>query len=281
VEQQATDSVAVELRNMPLLLHAAWQEYAEGLLREYLLASLDKEGEDSVQVHAEATDAISILEEHVPQLSVRIAPDELMSDAVEPRVSVRLLDVPVPRASVPHFQTLDRAIEAALDLSRLGLVLTPPTPPEVQAFRRWLCGQVLVQAAGRRSEPWLLPAGDAPDPVPLPDEPPAVPAAVVLADETSRIVAVGTEVAALLGYDPAELVGERLVSIIPERYRQAHVAGFTMYLLVDRRPLVGHTVAVPALRRDGSEVSVDLLIREQPAGEGHTLLFAELRPRQG
>ena len=38
------DNVAVELRNMPLLLHAAWQEHAEALLREYLLASLDDEG---------------------------------------------------------------------------------------------------------------------------------------------------------------------------------------------------------------------------------------------
>ena len=56
----------------------------------------------------------------------------------------------MPLASVPHFATLDRAIEAALDLSREGLVLTPPTQPEVQAFRRWLCRQVLGQAAGGR-----------------------------------------------------------------------------------------------------------------------------------
>ena len=53
---------------MPLLLHAAWQEHAEALLREYLLASLDAEsGVDPIQVHAEATDAIAVLEEHVPR----------------------------------------------------------------------------------------------------------------------------------------------------------------------------------------------------------------------
>ena len=52
---------------MPLLLHAAWQEHAEALLREYLLASLDSGGEDPIQVHAEATDAIAVLEEHVPR----------------------------------------------------------------------------------------------------------------------------------------------------------------------------------------------------------------------
>ena len=45
---------------------------------------------------------------------------------------------------------------------------------------------------------------------------------------------------AILGYDDAaELVGRRIVSIVPERFRQAHVAGFTMYLLVGRQPLLG------------------------------------------
>ena len=57
-----------------------------------------------------------------------------------------------------HFATLDRAIEAALDLSREGLVLTPPTQPEVQAFRKWICRQVLSQASGARPEPWRVPA---------------------------------------------------------------------------------------------------------------------------
>ena len=56
---------------MPLLLHAAWQEHAEALLREYLLARLDSEASeaDPIQMHAEATDAIAVLEEHVPLAS--------------------------------------------------------------------------------------------------------------------------------------------------------------------------------------------------------------------
>src|SRR3954469_9644903 len=136
-------SVPVELQNMPLLLHAAWQEHAEALLREYLLASLDSTDDDPVQVHAEATDAIAVLEEHMPGTPVPVVADELMTDATEPDVSVDRVRVPVPRESVAHFDTLDRAIEAALDLSEEGLVLSPVTQPEVQAFRRWLCRQVL------------------------------------------------------------------------------------------------------------------------------------------
>ncbi len=258
---------------MPLLLHAAWQEHAEALLREYLLASLDVDGEDSIQMHAEATDAIAVIEEHLPRAEVLMSPEELMRDAIEPRVSADCIEVPVPVGSVPHFATLDRAIEAALDLTREGLVLTPPTQPEVQAFRRWLCRQVLRQASGGRPEPWRVPEVAArvlrsptvgtpgPSPTPL--------AGCCAADATSRILAVSPEAARILGYDePAELVGSRIVSIIPERYRQAHVAGFTMYLLVGRKPLLDRRVTVPALRRDGSEVRVELTVRRAPPGAG-------------
>ena len=157
VRTPGADDVAVNLKNMPLLLHAAWQEHVEALLREYLLVSLDSAGEDPVQVHAEATDAIAVLEEHMPGAPVRVAADELMTDAAEPSVSAPHVRVPVPRASVPHFDTLSRAVDAALELAGQGLVLTPATQPELQEFRRWVCRQVLRQAAGNGPEPWTVP----------------------------------------------------------------------------------------------------------------------------
>jgi PAS domain S-box-containing protein len=277
------DNVAVELRNMPLLLHAAWQEHAEALLREYLLASLDDEGgQDPIQMHADATDAIAVLEEHIPRSGVAMVADALMDDALEPHVSAPVIRVPVPLASVSHFATLDRAIEAALDLSREGLVLTPPTQPEVQAFRKWICRQVLSQASGARPEPWRVPA-DAVGAMDLPDgwDPAVVTEAahgLIAADATSRILAVSAEAAELLGYgDPLELVGKRIVSIVPERYRQAHVAGFTMYLLVGRKPLLDRRVQVPALRRDGTEVEVELTVRSPGVGTGQSVLLADIR----
>jgi PAS domain S-box-containing protein len=282
----AHDTVPVELHNMPLLLHAAWQEHAEALLREYLLASLDAEGDESIRMHADATDAIAVLEEHVPRAVVTMANDEVMADATEPRVSAARVEVPVPVGSVAHFQTLDRAIEAAMDLSREGLVLTPPTQPEVQAFRRWLCRQVLRQAAGRGPEPWVVP-DDPDDAANLPDQwdPRTVSEAehgLIAADHSSQILAISAEALRILGYDHAdELVGRRVVAIIPERLRQAHVAGFTMYLLVGRRPLLERTVVLPALRRDGTEVEIELTIRDQGVGEGHLVLLADLRPVTG
>ena len=275
-------TVPVELRNMPLLLHAAWQEHAEALLREYLLVGLESDEGDPIQMHADATDAIAVLEEHVPRPPVPMEPDRIMGDAIEPRVSASRLEVPVPVNSVSHFETLDRAIQAALDLSEDGLVLTPPTQPEVQAFRRWLVRQVLDQANGGTAEPWTVPEEDD-DPLRVPPE--WVPESVtdadhgtIAADHANRILAVSRPAANMLGYDdPEDLVGERIVTIVPERYRQAHVAGFTMYLLVGRRPLIDSPVVVPALRRDGTEVDVVLLVREQAVSPGRSVLLADLR----
>ena len=278
--------VPVQLQNMPLLLHAAWQEHAEALLREYLLASLDSGGEDPIQMHAEATDAIAVLEEHVPRSRGVLETDELMGGAAEPHVSAARLEVPVPVGSVPHFATLDRAIEAALDLSREGLVLTPPTQPEIQAFRRWLCRQVLGQADGSTPEPWTVPDDAGPEPQEATEwDPRTVTEAshgLIAANEASQILAASREATRLLGYDdPAELVGQRIVSIVPERYRQAHVAGFTMYLLVGRKPLLGQPVVVPGLCRDGSEVELELLVRDHGVGEGRSVLLAEIRLAPG
>jgi PAS domain S-box-containing protein len=276
------ESVPVELQNMPLLLHAAWQEHAEALLREYLLASLDDDGPDSIQMHADAIDAIAVLEEHVPPAPIALENDLVLNEAVEPHVSAERIELPVPRESVAHFETLDRAIEAALDLSREGLVLAAPTQPELQTFRRWMCRQVLRQAAGGTPEPWSVPAGNPRRELVVPPEwdPATVTGAqggVIAADERSHILAVSPAAAEILGYDdPEDLVGTGLTTIIPERYRQAHLAGFTMYLLVGRKPLLDRPVQVPALRADGVEVDVVLLIRHHAVGDGHSVLLADI-----
>jgi PAS domain S-box-containing protein len=101
---------------------------------------------------------------------------------------------------------------------------------------------------------------------------------MLAADDEDRIVAVSDAGARLLGYDGAELIGTRLVAIIPERYRQAHLAGFTMHFLSGRAPLIGRTVVVPALRSDGSEIEVELTIRTDRTEDGRTLFVADLDP---
>ena len=276
------DTVTVDLAGMPLLLHAAWQEHAEALLREYLLHSLDDPSDgDPIQMHADATDAIAILEEQVPRAR-SFAPDRLMADATEPSVSMDHLEIEVPVASVPHFRILDDAIEAALELAGEGRIMTPPTQPEVRAYRAWVCRQVLDQAAGETAAAWSVEGEPAMPPEQTlswdSDSVSQAATGVVAADETSRIIAVSAPALELLGYDDAgQLLGQRLVVLIPERFRQAHVAGLTLYLLGGREPLIGRPVQVPALRRDGSEVLVDLVVTAESLGDGHRLFLADLR----
>jgi len=285
-EKLAGETVEVQLLNVPLLLHAAWQEHAQALLREHLLATLDADSEvDAIRVHAEANDAIAVLAAHIPRPEIGTELTEVMDLAVEPKVSRPRVDVQLPLRSVSHFSTLDKTLEAAIALADDDTFLTPPTQPEMRSFRAWLCRQVDQQSRGAEPSPWVVETGApreshrAPrwdptlwDPTPVTESL----GAMIAADDADRIIAVSRAALDLLGYDE-RLVGQRVVSIVPERYRQAHIAGFTMHLLVGSSPSVGKTVVVPALRGDGSEVEVSVSVRSREAPQGRKVFIAELR----
>ncbi len=274
----------IELHNMPLLLHAAWQEYAETLLREFLLLTIGTDdGDASLQVHARATAAIAVLEEHVPRVDVAFEAEQLMQDATEPLVSVAVVHLPMDAVAAHDFDILDRAIERAIGLAGAGLLLTPPSQPEIQEFRRWVCSQVRDQAAGRPPSQWSMEREPPAEPHLrlVWDATPVTDAATgrIAADEANRIVAISRTALELLGYaEPAELIGCRIAAIVPDRFRQAHVAGFTMFLHTGRRPLIGVPVTVPALRKDSSEVEIELLVSVEHAAKGKRVFVADLRP---
>jgi PAS domain S-box-containing protein len=274
----------VELRNLPLLLHAAWQMQAASLLREYLLVRLgDEVAHEEVEAHAAASDALALLEEHLPRPDLGDEPHAVMAASTEPLVSAEVLHVAIPADSVPHFSILDHLLDSALLLADRGDLLTPPTQPEIRAFRRWLCRQVAEQTRGGPATPWSV---DSPGIEPMPR--PAVawdtgwvetsPRPLVAADDTNVVLAASPAALELLGYrNPEELVGRRLLDLVPARYRQAHLAGFTLHLFSGRRALIGTPVVVPALRSDGTEVDVELLLEAHPLPAGRRAFTAELR----
>jgi len=292
--QAAPGSVEVQLLMMPLLLHEAWREHAETLLREYLLAALDLQpptaveaGErgalwDPIQVHAAAADALALLEEQVPLTEIDMEPAKLMAGATEPRVTARELRVSIPRDSVPHFAILDRVLDQTLSMIDTGWINAPRTQPEIQTFRSWVCRQVALQAVGQPAEAWTTEAttfvGSARTTALPVEEVRSSMETMIAADEGDRIVAASASVAELLGYDgPDELVGRRLLAIIPTRFHQAHIAGFTLHQLVGRSPLLEREVDVPARRRDGTEVDVHLKVTRRHATNGTVFFVARLR----
>lgn len=143
--------VTVELLQLPLVLHARWQQHAEALLREYLLAALG--GEDDVdaqlQRHAECSDAVALLAEAIANAAQHRAPggDQEASWSDEVVVSV-------PKQAVSHFATLDQTLTDALVEAESDQLLTDPTDYELRRFRSWLCEQVADQARGLPATPW-------------------------------------------------------------------------------------------------------------------------------
>jgi PAS domain S-box-containing protein len=279
------DMVDVVLLNVPLLLHAAWHQHAEELLREYLLASLDADdATEALERHAAASGAMSLLHEHLLAPDLGEHPEALMATAVEPGVSAERLVLPVPRTSVTHFRVLDETLESALALADSGAFLTPPIQPELRALRRWLCQEVRGQARGEPTTTWSHDADAAPPlmlpPISWEDDVVNISGqALIAADDTDRIVAVSRPTCDLLAYqEPDQLLGRRLVAIIPPRYHQAHLAGFTLHLSNGRSPLLGRSVSVPALRRDGTEIVVELVVETQQMPGGRHLFLAQMRP---
>ncbi len=276
--------VEVTLLHVPLLLHAAWLVHAESILREYLLTQLDVSDAGQVMsAHAAASDALSLLEAHIPAPDLGTEPAEIMAGAVGPKVSADRVTLRLPRGSVANFALLDTMLEAALDRAESGGFLTPTIQPELRAMRRWLCAAVAEQAEGHPPRAWELTTGDLDASRRLPtvwddSEVADATAAVIVADDTDIILAASRAALALLGYAEGSLVGRRLVAIIPERFHQAHLAGFTMHLLSGRGPLIGVPVTVPALREDGSELTVQLTVRRMSSGTGRPVFVAEMSP---
>ena len=260
------DVVEVRLIGVPLLLHSAWQQHIVALLREHLLSTLAHgTAEQAIQVHAQASDALSVISEHIPRHEFGAGPEQMMAASNDPATARADITVPVPHMSVPHFAALDVALERALKEGSKGAYLTPATQPELRELRRWICTEVARQSRGEAPRPW--PGEEVVD-----GEPVVSPVsgarylvqtdgAVVAADDTDTIVAVNEAAARLLGYaGPADLEGRRLVTLVPPRFRQAHLAGFALHLYSGRSLIVGESMRLPVLRRDGSEVRVELVV---------------------
>jgi PAS domain S-box-containing protein len=91
---------------------------------------------------------------------------------------------------------------------------------------------------------------------------------VVAAGPDDAVLYVNHAIERLLGWSPADLIGRSLTDLIPERYRARHLAAFKSYVANGSGELVGRAVRLPALRKDGTEVPVELLISTVPALPG-------------
>ena len=278
-------AVRVTLRRVPLLMHVAWQEHAASLLREYLLHVLDDD-EDIFTKHAQASDAMSLLSEQLPVPVLPDEPDALMAQAIEPGVSAEEVVLRVAPEAVGCFAVLDELLSNAVRDARAGWLLTPATQPEIEEMRQWLCREVAQQADGNtQATPWFSRTDVR---APLADQAQLAETyagletstePLLATDEASIIVAASAAALELLGYERVQdLVGRRVIVVVPERFHQAHVAGTTLHATNGRSNLLGVPIVVPMVRADGSEMPVCMEVRPELLDDVHRVFVARFQP---
>lgn len=264
----------VQLQAVPVTLYCAWQQHADALLREATLVALE-DTEDTGTEHEDyplAGRALAALADAASGLFAARDSGVFSAD----------IDLDLPGDAVPWFPVLRDLLARATVMAVAGKLLTPPSLPEIMAVRRWICDEIARQSAGLPPTPWVEQAVDQPGPVPasasLLDQVRRSPLAQIGADSANRIVAVSETAAELLGWSVEDLEGRRLVTIIPTRLRDRHIAGFSRYLLEGTSRILGEPVVVPALRKDRKEITVELLIERWSDGDTRGLFVATLTP---
>ncbi len=98
------------------------------------------------------------------------------------------------------------------------------------------------------------------------------------ADYANRIIAVSAALADLVRWRPEDLVGRRVVTLIPPPLREAHVAGFSRHLSTGESHVLGVPLELPVLCSDGTEVRCRYLVEQAPAPVGRSVYLAWIQP---
>ncbi|MGV9347062.1 SpoIIE family protein phosphatase [Streptomyces spiralis] len=265
----------VTLVDVPSALYAASQQHRHTLLRELTLAA--SAGADLGVASRDLVTANDI--NNVLSACVTAALEEPLPD-----VDLRALSLALPADAAPAVLILRGVLELAEDAAREERLLTLPALPRSRAFQDWLFDQITDQLTGGRPTAWTV----------LPREPEVSPSELVpwdaghlrvsrvptiAADEGNRIIAVNGLAADMLGWEVDDLVGRPLTTLIPKHLRQRHLAAFGSLLLTGQSRIMGRSVPLPALHRDGRTVPVRLLIQNQEMADGRSVFVAQLVPR--
>jgi len=82
--------------------------------------------------------------------------------------------------------------------------------------------------------------------------------AIVMVDAAGAITQWNDAASRIFGYSADEIIGQPILTIIPERYRDAHNAGFDYMISGDERRLASGVLELAAIRKDGEELPIEL-----------------------
>jgi PAS domain S-box-containing protein len=254
-------SFTVHLQDLPVDLLLAAVQYGDTVLRELVLLSI---GSDEGPGPEGAP----------PTSKIDLGP--LLAEVEEAQAAGRQsVDVVLGWPEGAGAAALERLalVDEADRMAREGSLLTPAAVPEVGLCRRWVYGEIGRQENGAAATSWTMPEPLEPvvGPARLPEAElrrlEALTRGAVVADDANRILYVNALAGKLLGWEGDALVGRRLACIVPPELRAAHLAGFTRYLLTGEARILGRRTRLPALRRDGSIIEVDIVIEMVDLGD--------------
>jgi PAS domain S-box-containing protein len=292
--EPGTQVTAVRLLGLPPTLWLAARQHHDALLRELVLYLAEHDGLDvdvtaADRARAIVSSAVTAAVEHVAQTgTIRHESAEEPSDSSWDKPEALDLDLRVPADSGAAFGAMQDTLDAAEQLARAGALLVRPGLPEIIAVRDWVCEQIAAQLAGVAPVRW--PGADqdrfaVTDPAaggPVPDATIRLvrnsERGVVAADDANRIVAISRSLAEAVGWDVDDLVGRRIVTLVPPRLREAHVAGFTRHLSTGEAHVLGVPVTMPVLRADRTELLCRFLIERGPTTGGRAIFLAWIDP---
>ena len=102
---------------------------------------------------------------------------------------------------------------------------------------------------------------------------------VVTMDDRGVVLSANRAAERTFGYTAAEMVGREVAElIIPPALREAHRDGLARYLKTGRGPVVGRRVELTAMRADGTEFPVELVVTRPEAPGRARLLRLPARP---
>lgn len=91
--------------------------------------------------------------------------------------------------------------------------------------------------------------------------------AIVTIDAWSIILYANPATQRIFGWNPAELIGKPLSTLMPERLRHAHTAAFSRYHELGTRTMAWSAVSVPGLHRAGHEIELEISFGEWREGD--------------
>lgn len=92
--------------------------------------------------------------------------------------------------------------------------------------------------------------------------------AIVSADSEAKISYFNRAAERAFGYSAADTLGKPLTLLMPDRFQDAHRRGFQRFLSTGEARVIGKTVELTGIRKDGSEFPLELSLTTWKASEG-------------